>query len=311
MMNLMHWRLLIAVADLGNISRAAELVGISQSGASQAVSQVEDSLGVKIFVRDRRNSTVTAIGTQIIDRARRMVAELESIQNLVDEAKGFHMGRITLASFPSVFASLLPPLIQGFKKRHPSVDIVTLEATDEEVENWLSHNHIDLGIVLNPAPERGAVMLGYDSWVAAVPSAHPLARRGSSGQISLAELTDEPFIVTTGGCHLHGKSLMEQGGYSLNNIRLEVKDWRTAFTLIGEGMGVSIVPASTVPDSIRSLRVYELSPPLYRNFGLVCSKQGEKSPVVQEFLRQLRKSVSSVELPVKMCAADIPTPQDH
>ncbi|MEJ2764609.1 LysR family transcriptional regulator [Photobacterium sp. MCCC 1A19761] len=134
MMNLMHWKLLIAVADAENVSRAANKVGLTQSGASQAISQVEDALGVKIFIRDRRKTTTTAIGMQIIDKARKMIAELESIQNLVDASKGYHMGKVSIASFPSVFTSLLPPLIQNFKKRHPSVDIISLAATDEEVE---------------------------------------------------------------------------------------------------------------------------------------------------------------------------------
>ncbi|UXI03676.1 LysR family transcriptional regulator [Photobacterium sp. TY1-4] len=305
MMNLMHWKLLIAVADAENVSRAASKVGLTQSGASQAISQVEDALGVKIFIRDRRKTTTTAIGMQIIDKARKMIAELESIQNLVDASKGYHMGKVSIASFPSVFTSLLPPLIQNFKKRHPSVDIISLAATDEEVEDWLSNNYIDVGVVLNPSPERDPVMLGYDAWVAAVPANHHLARRGSSNTIALSELSDEPFIVTTGGCHLHGRSLIEGEGLSLTNIRLEVKDWRTAFTLIGEGIGVSIVPASTLPEEPYNMRIYPLSSPFYRCFGLVCSEQGKNSPATQAFLDQIRHSTLGIKIPVQINAAEM------
>ena len=62
MMNLLHWRLLVAVADAGNISRAAEEIGMTQSGASQAIAQLESSLGFSVFIRERRYIGVTALG---------------------------------------------------------------------------------------------------------------------------------------------------------------------------------------------------------------------------------------------------------
>ncbi|MFG5864162.1 LysR family transcriptional regulator [Metapseudomonas sp. CR1201] len=305
MMNLMHWKLLVAVADAENVSRAAERFGITQSGASQAITQMEEALGVKVFVRERRKTTVTAIGEQIVVRARRMLGELESIQNLVDASRGCHLGRIKLASFPSVFASLLSPLLQAFTRLHPGIEIVSLEGTDEEVEDWLASDSIDLGIVMNPAPERDPVMIGYDSWVAAVPTNHYLARRASSSTVALSELVNEPFIVATGGCHLHGRSLMEREGLALSDIRLTVRDWTTAFALIGEGMGVSMVPASTLPKDFHNMRIYELSPPIYRRFGLVCSASGQESAAAQEFLKQVRKSALGVELPMVVEAASV------
>lgn len=305
MMNLMHWKLLIAVADAENVSRAAERFGITQSGASQAITQMEEALGVKVFVRERRQTSVTAIGEQIVGRARRMLGELESIQNLVDATRGCHLGRIRLASFPSVFASLLPSLLHAFTRLHPGIEIVSLEGTDEEVEDWLASNSIDLGIVMNPAPDRDPVMIGRDSWVAAIPTNHYLSRRASSSTVALSELVDEPFIVATGGCHLHGQSLMEREGLALTDIRLTVRDWTTAFALISEGMGVSIVPASTLPKDFRNMRIYELSPPIYRRFGLVCSESGHESAAAQEFLKQVRKSALGVDLPMAVEATSV------
>lgn len=302
MMNLMHWRLLVAVADSKNVSRAAERYGITQSGASQALSQMEEALGVKVFVRDRRQTTVTAIGQQIIDRARRMLSEFESIQNLVDASRG-SLGRIKLASFPSVFASLLPALLQSFSRLHPGIEIVSLEGTDEEVEQWLSNNSIDLGVVMNPCHERGALLLGRDSWVAAVPATHDLARRSSASSVSLEELVDEPFVLATGGCHLNGQSLVEQEGLSLTDVKITVRDWASAFALISDGMGISIVPASTLPLDRRGIRVFELSTPIYREFGLVCSPAGECSPSAQAFLNEVRKSTLSTQIPMTVRSA--------
>ena len=138
MMNLLHWRLLVAGADAGNISRAAEEIGMTQSGASQAIAQLESSLGFSVFIRERRYIGVTALGGQVVEHARNMLSQLNAIRELADESRGLNRGCIRLASFPSVTSTLLPGLLRDFKRLHPGIDVVILEGSDEEVEEWLA-----------------------------------------------------------------------------------------------------------------------------------------------------------------------------
>ena len=88
MMNLAHWRLLVAVADEGTISRGADRVGISQSGASQALAQLEASLGFAVFVRERRQVEITALGQRVLEHARSMLGDLQAIRALADDSRG-------------------------------------------------------------------------------------------------------------------------------------------------------------------------------------------------------------------------------
>lgn len=287
MMNLSHWRLLAAVAELRNISRAADRVGISQSGASQAIAQIETALGGKLFVRERREVLLTAFGEQVMRHARDMLAHFDAIRALADTAQGLNAGRIRLATFPSVLGAVLPPMLSAFRRRHPGIDVVALEGTDDEVETWLAENTIELGVVLNPAPERQAVIIGRDAWVAVVPSQHRLGRRSSEQGVTLAELADEPFVLATGGCTVHAQSLAGQAGVTLSNIRVTVRDLASAAVLVREGLGVSVIPHSALPADQRGLRVMPLQPPAYREFGLVCSQTGRDSAAVQALLRQL------------------------
>lgn len=99
MMNLLQWRLLIAVADTGNITRGAESVGITQSGASQAIAQLEVSLGFKIFVRERRDIKLTTLGEQVIVHARSMLNSLDSIRLLSNDSRGLTGGASVLPAF--------------------------------------------------------------------------------------------------------------------------------------------------------------------------------------------------------------------
>lgn len=284
MMNLLHWRLLIAVADAGSVSQAARHYGITQSGASQAIRQLEDHLGLQIFVREHRQMTVTAAGERILFNARRMLAEFEAIQQVSIQARHQDQGQIRLASFPSVFATMLHPVIDAFRRLHPDIEIIHLNGTDTEIDTWLDTGAIDLGVVLNPADHRHAIPLGQDEWVLALCSSHPLARRAAAVGIALDELQDEPFIAATGGCRLHGQAIAHQENVVLNNVCLTVQDWESAYSLIREGMGLSIVPFSTVPDDARGLRILSLAKPLYRKFGLVVGETTSPSPPTACFI---------------------------
>lgn len=290
MMNLLHWRLLIAVADTRNISRAAETVGITQSGASQAIAQLESSLGFQVFSRERKNLGITALGERVVAHARVMLAELEAIRVLSTESRGLSSGRIRLASFPSVISTLLPGLLRDFRRLHPGIELVALEGTDEEVEEWLAADTVELGVVLNPAPDRAEIILGRDQWVAVLPAGHELGRRASACGITLDELAIQPFILATGGCAVNGKSLLEQAGLELSDVRVTVRDWTTASMLVREGLGVALLPESTLPEIRHGLRVVPLVPSIHREFGLVCSQAGKTSLATQALLKGLRKA---------------------
>ncbi|WP_315131552.1 LysR family transcriptional regulator [Achromobacter marplatensis] len=287
MMNLMHWRLVLAVVDAGNITHAAAQVGMTQSGASQAIAQLEDTLGAPLFTRERRQTVPTALGLRVADEARAMLGALHRIQALSREASGAAGGTLRLASFPMVFSTVLPPVLRRFRQLHPAIEVVSLEATDDEVETLLAAGTVDVGVVLNAAPGRQVCPLGQDEWMAVLPAAHPLARAGSA--IDLAALTAQPFVLATGGCSVHAQSLAADAGLAIADVRASVRDWSSAFALVREGLGVTLVPALTLPENRRGLRVLRLALPLYRSFGLAASAQAADSPSVRALFSMLQR----------------------
>lgn len=284
MMNLMHWRLVVAVADHGNITRAAERVGMTQSGASQALALMEETLGVQLFSRESRQTLPTAIGLPVIEQARLMLGALETIRQTVDSVRPMLRGTIRLASFPMVLASFLPPLLRQFNRLYPGIEVVALEVSDDEVETLLAAGLVDVGVVLNPAPERNAGPLGRDEWVAVVPAGHPLALRGIEQGVSLQELTALPFVLATGGCSTNARSLAAEAGLQLQDVRVEVREWSSAFTLVRENLGVTLVPEMTLPAERQGLRVIALQPRIERVFSLVLPARQTPSATVQALL---------------------------
>jgi DNA-binding transcriptional LysR family regulator len=291
MMNLMHWRLVLAVADAGNITHAAAQVGMTQSGASQAIAQLEDMLGAPLFTRERRQTVPTALGLRVVDEARAMLGALERIQALTQAARGTARGTLRLASFPMVFSTILPPVLRRFRQLHPAIDVVSLEASDDEVETLLAAGTVDVGVVLNAAPGRHVCPLGEDEWMAVLPAAHPLARAGHA--IDFADLAAQPFVLATGGCSVHAQSLAQDAGITIPDVRATVRDWASAFALVREGLGVTLVPALTLPDNRRGLRVLRLAAPQYRSFGLAASQHAAESAPVQALFEMLQPPPAS------------------
>jgi DNA-binding transcriptional LysR family regulator len=287
MMNLMHWRMVVAVADTGNITRAAERVGMTQSGASQALALIEETLGVQLFTRENRQTLPTAIGLPVIEQARTMLGALQAIRSTVEAAKGVERGTIRLASFPMVLATFLPPLLRQFNRLYPGIEVVALEVSDDEVETLLGAGLVDVGVVLNPSPGRKASPLGRDAWMAVLPGGHPLARRTHEEGVSLDELSKQPFVLATGGCSTNARSLAANAGLQLQDVRVEVREWSSAFTLVRENIGVSLVPEMTLPGNRQGLRVVPVLPRIDREFALVVAANKPPSAAVQALLDML------------------------
>ncbi|WFF42039.1 LysR family transcriptional regulator [Salinicola endophyticus] len=292
MMNLSHWRLIVAVADTGTVSQGAARVGMTQSAASQAIAQVEKTLGSPLFTRLHREVILTAFGESVVDHARDMLTSLKAIRALADTRQGIGSGRLRLGSFPSIISRWLPTLLSTFRQRHPGVEIVLLEGSDEEVETWLADRTIDLGVVLNPTPDRRPLILGRDAWVALLPHSHPLARRTSVQGVELSELVTQPYIHASGGCRVNGQSLAEARGLTFEDVRVTVRDWASACALVREYMGIAIVPESVLPEDRKGLRIQPLQPRMERCFGLVAATTVESAPALHTFWQHVEKAKS-------------------
>lgn len=286
-MNLTQLQSLVAIAEAGSFTAAANKLGVTQSGMSQALAALEECLGVKLLVRQPRGVELTAFGERALDHARAALSHLEAIEKEAMALNGEETSALRLAGFPSVFATILPPLLRRFRTLHPGIALVPLETDDMEVEAWLAAGSIDLGVVLNPSPSRDAVPLGRDDWIPILPTAYPLSRRPS---LTFAELVAAPFILATGGCHTNARSLADAAGLTIGNVQIEVRDWASAIALVREGAGVSLVPKSTLPEQQRGFRVSKLASPLHREFGLVASPVRPLSRAGHLFIEIARRS---------------------
>ncbi|MBV4458954.1 transcriptional regulator CynR [Pseudomonas sp. COR58] len=180
-MLLRHLRYLLAVADHGGFTRAAEALHVSQPTLSQQIRQLEDSLGVTLFDRTSRTVRPTDAGLAYIECARRVLVELEAGKRALHDVKDLTRGTLRLAMTPTFMAYLVGPLVRDFAARFPGIHLEIFELSMDDIEAGLSDDSLDIAIAFAPArhPDIECLPAFVETLGIMVGRGHPLYGRES------------------------------------------------------------------------------------------------------------------------------------
>ena len=145
---------LIAVAEEGNFSRAAERLHVSQPSLSQQIKKLEEELGVVLFDRLPRRVVATRAGSLLLERARRILIELSDARREVGETKGEVTGKLAVGAIPTIAPFLLPDLLQRYRARWPRVEIQVLEDVTGRLCDAVVNGEIDVALTSSIRDDR-------------------------------------------------------------------------------------------------------------------------------------------------------------
>ena len=248
-MKLHQLRYLVAVAQTGlNITAAADKLHTSQPGVSKQIKLLEDELGFQIFVRDGRTlSRITPAGQQVIDRAVRILREVQNIKRLSDEFKDEARGSLSIATTHTQARYVLPEVIREFRGRYPEVQLHLHQGTSEQIAELSSLDRIDFAIATGSQTMfEGFSLLPCYRWHrhVVVPRSHPLAE---TARPSLEQLASYPIITYvfsfSGPSSLH--DLFAAQGL-VPNVVLTARDADVIKTYVRLGLGVGIVASMAI-----------------------------------------------------------------
>jgi LysR family cyn operon transcriptional activator len=148
-MLLRHLRYLVAVADHGGFTRAAEALHVSQPTLSQQIRQLEDTLGVSLFDRTSRTVKPTDAGQAYIECARRVLVELEAGKRALHDVKDLSRGTLRLAMTPTFMAYLVGPLVRDYVARYPNIHLQIFELSMDDIEAGLLDDSLDVAIAFS------------------------------------------------------------------------------------------------------------------------------------------------------------------
>lgn len=273
------------LAQAGSFSRAASLLGITQSAVSHALRALERELGVALFSRERAVPELTPAGARLLARAHEIRTLHEALIQDAKDARGLREGVLRVGSFGSTSSlRILPELLARFAKRHPGIEVCIDEEDDDTVVRWLMERRVEIGFVVLPDARFETVPLVEDEFMVLLPATHPLACKA---HIVAADLNDQPFVLTEAGCGELIQRLLE-AGKSRPRILYRFPQLLSILGFVGRGLAVSIAARLALPDEYPGVVYRPLRPRAPRRVGLAVRDMAKLSPAARAFVEMAR-----------------------
>ena len=256
-MTLTELRYIVAVARERHFGRAAEACFVSQPTLSVSIKKLEEELDVKIFERGASEVTVTPLGGDLVRQAQQVLEQAAAIKEIAKRGKDPLSGPLRLGVIYTIGPYLLPDLVRQAIERVPQMPLMLQENFTAKLLEMLRTGELDCAIMAEPFPDAGlAIAPLYDEpFLAAVPTAHPLAKRKS---ITAEELKQETMLLLgTGHCFRDHvlEVCPEYARFSsdADGIRktFEGSSLETIKYMVASGMGVTVVPRLSVPEELQ------------------------------------------------------------
>jgi DNA-binding transcriptional LysR family regulator len=306
-MELRHLRYFTAVVECKGYREASRRLHIAQPSISQAVSDLEEELGLKLFSRNGRNARLRPEGEIFYADAVRILQQAETAILTAKRAAQGKVGRLSIGFIGSATLAFLPDLIRRYKLVYPNVKLALHDLYPVELDKACDRGEIDIAITrtlsLERSKNRQSRVLLRDPLVAVLPRSRKLKKK----KIRLADLANERFILfhrqgapgvfdtIVGACRSQGFS---------PRVENEPNSMQTILSLVEAEEGVAIVPASTSNLRSNGVQFVRLVPDLYLDL-IVAWQLGEPSVVLRTFLDFLTANADAIREKAELALSSI------
>jgi len=294
-MNLRDLRYLVALADERHFGKAAERCFVSQPTLSAQIRKLEQYLGVPLVERQPNRVSLTETGRKVVERARKLLQEADSIVEIARNDRDPLSGPLKLALIPTVGPYLLPHVAGRLRRELPRLKLMLYEYQTAPLLEKLHAGEVDLGILALPVPADGleTAPLYEEPFTVAVPASHSLADRD---RVRVEDLKGETLLLLE-----DGHCLRDQALEVCSRIRLQdSQDYRatsleTLRQMVAAGHGVTLLPelASSSPvGAVRGLKVKPfVKPAPTRTIGAVWRKSTTRGAAIEAVIATVRAAM--------------------
>jgi LysR family hydrogen peroxide-inducible transcriptional activator len=244
-MDLRQLNALVAIAEHGSFSAAADALATVQSNVSTHIKKLEIELGSVLV--DRGTGELTEAGVLAVERARRVIGELDALTSDVTALSQEIIGTVQLGLIGTAALWLVPEILDLVPTVHPHLHLIFREATTHGLDAQLAAGEIDLGVLALPASgsEVHTVPLFEEDLGLFLPRSHPLAARSV---LTVADLASLSLLLPVAGSNYRTglDTAAAAAGVTLHP-RAELDSLRLMRSLMGERCGFAILPASAMP----------------------------------------------------------------
>ncbi|UUZ83964.1 LysR family transcriptional regulator [Paenibacillus sp. P26] len=241
-MDLRNLTYILEVAKQQNITKAAEILHLSQPTLSKLVKNMEDELGVTLFDRTGKHVKLTDAGAAAIKQIHPILQAVNDLYSTLDDVSQLKKGLIQLGLPPVISTVFFPKIVAPFQKKYPNVEFVMVEEGAKKVERLVAEGSIDAGVVISPEEDSclGMVPFVEQKIFLVLHKSHPLSDRSP---VLLQDLSQEPFILFAKGFGVRHQVIeaCHSSGFH-PAIAHESSQWDLLVEMVAAGLGISFLP---------------------------------------------------------------------
>ena len=257
-MDTKKYEVLEKTVELSSLTKAAQELGLTQSGVSHMLAAIEAELQLPLLKRTRTGARLTPEGEQMMPYIHEIVRQEKLLRQAAAALHTLVTGKIRIGTFTSVATHWLSAMMMQFQQAYPQVDFQLFNGDYHDIDTWLGAGSVDLAFTTLPARPGCSCVPLYEDALAAGPVC------------PVEELAKEPFI-----------SLLESSNHDVRrafralsvrpNIRFETKDDYAVIAMVRQGLGVSIMPSLLLRGNTDGVEIRPIDPPASRTIALAAA----------------------------------------
>ena len=276
-MNVRSMEYLLAIEKTGSLSAAGRLLKVSQPTLTVFVQGLEQQLGAALFRREGRCLVPTAQGRVLLNAAREIVAVKEQTYQTIHRLTHHQSSRIVIGVTPLRGSLMVAQVFPAFNRRFPDVELVIREGYTRDIKDWVQRGQVDCALSSYISSEEGFEIIATmkEEIVAAVPGFYPMAamarERGDALPcVDIRCFADSPFVLMAEGNTARAvyDRIMEKEGLRPTEV-FETNNLLVLCRMVGQGMGVALIPASSMQKNREDTVYFSIYPRYYMHLGML------------------------------------------
>ena len=275
-MSLYPYKVFLEIVDQGSFVKASEKLNLTPSAVSHSLKSLEDEFGFRLFRRNKTGAILTDEGNRILPYARTLVAAEKNLIQEVELIQDLRIGTVTIGMFSSVASNWFIKILQSFKQKNPSINVVFFQGDYSDIIEWLETGKVDLAFTSDELARGMNFTPLYRDPLICVASGDFVPENGKT--VTAADFASNTLIINKECEEYDAKRYLEDNGIR-PDAYYETIMHPTLFSMVEEGMGVCIIPELVAAESPGGIRKYPIEGDPYRTIGLSYSESDAISPL--------------------------------
>ena len=292
-MTLLSYEIFQTIVEQESFAKAAELMHLTPSAISHAVSSMEKELGFPLFTRSKSGVALTSAGEQIAPYIRKIVSSSNSLMQEVDSMKGLESGVVKLGCTNTICTTWLPEISKRFSQDHPGIQLEIYQASHSRVLSWAHEGIIDICLITEESNDSLIFTPLYrDNLVCVTPKGY---MPKYTQFITPADLKNRPFVIQE---EHHDNDINKFLNTNKLHVRANchVQDDESSLTMVSCGIGVTIMSEMYMSKVAHDVAVdtYPIQPSPYRTIGIGYVNRHTLSPAAREMMRYISEYAAEI-----------------